>query len=102
MTHIVQFSSVTNITDKNKIHYRLTSTLLFVNMKATILGNLTCNIFIELANTMKLYNFIFTELPFKMVSGDVTALHRFMENVYFKFKYYLSEICIYTATIALN
>ena len=35
----------------------------------------------ELGNTIKygggvLYNFIFTDFPFKTVSGDVTAFHR--------------------------
>ena len=42
---------------------------------------LTYNIFTETASTMMyregvLYNFIFTEFPFKTVSGDVTAYHR--------------------------
>ena len=42
---------------------------------------LTSNIFTEIASTMMyregvLYNFVFTEFPFKTVSGDVTAYHR--------------------------
>ena len=41
---------------------------------------LTSIIVTELANAMKyeegvLDNFVFTEFPFKMVSGDVTAFH---------------------------
>ena len=40
-------------------------------------------VFTELAYTMKygegvLYNIVFTELPFKAVSGDVTAFHRIL------------------------
>ena len=39
----------------------------------------------KLVNTMKygegvLYNFVFTQLPFKTVSGDVTAFHRLKKN----------------------
>ena len=42
---------------------------------------LTSIVVTELATTMTygggvLYNFVFTEVPFKTVSGDVTAFHR--------------------------
>ena len=42
---------------------------------------LTSIVVTELANTMKygegvLYNFVFTEFPFKTVSCDITAFHR--------------------------
>ena len=48
---------------------------------------LTFFVFTELANTMKyggggvLHNLVFTEFPFKTVSGDVTAFHRIGEGL---------------------
>ena len=54
---------------------------------------LTSNIFTELANTMKyggrvLYNFLFTELQFKTVFGDVFAFHRIMAVHMIKYLHY--------------
>ena len=46
---------------------------------------LTSFVFTELANTMKygeegvLHNLVFTEFPFKTVSGEVTAFHRIID-----------------------
>ena len=41
--------------------------------------------FTELTNTMKMgegsYTFVFTELPFKTVSGDDTAFHRIERSI---------------------
>ena len=43
-----------------------------------------------------LYNFIFTELPFKTVSGDVTAFHRIGAYMLAMTKFHICSISIRT------